>query len=150
MEKSENRTMDEQQEAAMEEKLRDLTGDTEIPPSLEPEAVERLLLEKKMEKAKKYRRRYAGIAAAACLCIAVGAVAVVAQHVNMGGGSPTAGMSGSAQADADSEEAGSSESETVNLSDKIASAKDYDQIYEYIQAEQKQQEKQARMYTDDR
>ncbi|HIZ13187.1 MAG TPA: beta-propeller domain-containing protein [Candidatus Mediterraneibacter stercorigallinarum] len=148
MEKNENRTMDEQREAAMEEKLRDLTGDTEIPPSLEPEAVERLLLEKKKEKAKKYRRRYAGIAAAACLCIAVGAGAVVAQHVNMGGGSPTAGMSGSAQADADSEEAGSSESETVNLSDKIASAKDYDQIYEYIQAEQKQQEKQARMYTD--
>ena len=148
MEKKENRTMDEQREAAMEEKLRDLTGDTQIPPSLEPEAVEKMLLEKKKEKAKKYRRRYAGIAAAACLCLAVGVGAVVAQHAGLGGSSSDRDTSESMQSDADGAEAGSSDSGTVNLSDKIASAKDYDQIYEYIQAEQKQQEKQARMYTD--
>ena len=48
MDKNENRNIDER-EAAMEEKLRDLTGDTQIPPSLEPGAVEKMLQEKKKE-----------------------------------------------------------------------------------------------------
>ena len=141
MDKNENRNIDER-EAAMEEKLRDLTGDTQIPPSLEPGAVEKMLQEKKKEKAKKYRWRYAGIAAAACLCLAVGVTAAVTQRA---GSSGDPHLSGSAQADADSGETGSSDSGGVS---RIASAKDYDQIYAYLQANQKQLEKQARMYSD--
>ena len=48
MNKNENRNIDGR-EAEMEEKLRDLTGDTQVPSSLEPEAVEKMLLEKKRE-----------------------------------------------------------------------------------------------------
>lgn len=147
MDKNENRNMEEY-EAAMEEKLRDLTSDTQVPPSLEPEAVEKLLLEKKKEKTRKYRRRYAGIAAAACLCLAVGVTAVVLQHAGTSDSSADAGAAGGAQTDADSPGAGSNSGGKVSVTDKIALAEDYDQIYEYIQAEQKQQEKQARMYSD--
>ena len=141
MNKNENRNIDGR-EAEMEEKLRDLTGDTQVPSSLEPEAVEKMLLEKKREKAKKYRRRYVGIAAAVCLCLVVGVTAAVTQRAGRSGDS---NLSGSAQADADSEGTSTTAGERVG---RIASAENYDQIYASIQAVQKQQEKQARMYSD--
>lgn len=148
MDKNENRNNIDGQESALEEKLRDLTSDTQVPSSLEPEAVEKLLLEKKKEKQKKYRRRYAGIAAAACLCLAVGVTAAVVQHAGRGDSSGSADTSADARADADSAEAGGSHDGVENLTEQIATAKDYDQIYKYIQAERDQQEKQARMYSD--
>lgn len=141
MDGNENRNTDTQDQ--MEDKLRDLTEDTQIPPSLEPEAVERMLYRKKKEKTKKYRRHYAGIAAAACLCLAVGVAAAVAQNYG-GGSSKEADMAG---ADA-GYKAENSEGREDRAEQAIASAKDYDEIYQYIQAEQKQQEKQARMYSD--
>ena len=61
----------------MEDKLRELTEDTQVPASLEPEQIEKMLLKKKKEKTAKYRRKYAGIAAAACLCLALGAAAAI-------------------------------------------------------------------------
>ena len=61
----------------MEDKLRELTEDTQVPASLEPEQIEKMLLKKKKEKTVKYRRKYAGIAAAACLCLAVGVTAAI-------------------------------------------------------------------------
>ena len=66
------------EEIQMEKMLRDLTDDVQVPPSLEPEAVEEMLLKRKREKKRKsggrYWRKNAGIAAAACLCLAVGIV----------------------------------------------------------------------------
>ena len=134
MDGNEKKKLDTQN--SIEDKLRELTGDTQIPPSLEPEAVEKMLLKKKKEKAKQYFRRYAGVAAAACLCLAVGVTASLVQRYNGGDGSFEA-----------ADTAGSSEKETEVLAGQIVSAKDYDQIYEYIQAEQERQEKQARMYS---
>lgn len=129
----------------MEDKLRELTEDTQVPASLEPEQIEKMLLKKKKEKTARYRRKYAGIAAAACLCLAVG---VTAALIGQRGDDSSSGAEiGSETGNAgEAAEGESTESET-----KIASAADYDQIYDYIQAELKYQEKQAkkqaRMYS---
>lgn len=143
---AENKNRDTGVSDPREEKLRELTEDTQIPASLEPEQVEKMLLKKKKEKAVKYRRRYAGIAAAACLCLAVGAAAAVA---NRTGGDGSTGAVDASGTDSGSVAAGS---ETAETKGKIASAADYDQIYDYIQAgvkyQEKQMDKQARMYSD--
>ena len=131
----------------MEDKLRELTEDTQVPASLEPEQIEKMLLKKKKEKTARYRRKYAGIAAAACLCLAVGVTAALTgqrgDDSSSGAGAeigPGTGNAGEA-----------AEGETTESETKIASAADYDQIYDYIQAELKYQEKQAkkqaRMYS---
>lgn len=129
----------------MEDKLRELTEDTQMPASLEPEQIEKMLLKKKKEKTARYRRKYAGIAAAACLCLAVGVTAALTGQ--RGDDSSSGAEIGSETGNAgEAAEGESTESET-----KIASAADYDQIYDYIQAELKYQEKQAkkqaRMYS---
>ena len=129
----------------MEDKLRELTEDTQVPASLEPEQIEKMLLKKKKEKTARYRRKYAGIAAAACLCLAVGVTAALTGQ--RGDDSSFGAEIGSETGNAgEAAEGESTESET-----KIASAADYDQIYDYIQAELKYQEKQAkkqaRMYS---
>lgn len=129
----------------MEDKLRELTEDTQVPASLEPEQIEKMLLKKKKEKTARYRRKYAGIAAAACLCLAVGVTAALTGQ--RGDDSSSGAEIGSETGNAgEAAEGESTESET-----KIPSAADYDQIYDYIQAELKYQEKQAkkqaRMYS---
>lgn len=129
----------------MEDKLRELTEDTQVPASLEPEQIEKMLMKKKKEKTARYRRKYAGIAAAACLCLAVGVTAALTGQ--RGDDSSSGAEIGSETGNAgEAAEGESTESET-----KIASAADYDQIYDYIQAELKYQEKQAkkqaRMYS---
>ena len=142
----ENKTRDAGVNNPREDKLRELTEDTQIPASLEPEQIEKMLLKKKKEKAAKYRRRYAGIAAAACLCVAAGVTAAVANNVRV---DRSVGTEDSSGADSGSSAAGS---EMAEAEGKIACAADYDQIYDYIQAGLKQQEEQmdmqARMYSD--
>lgn len=142
----ENKTRDAGVNDPREDKLRELTEDTQIPASLEPEQIEKMLLKKKKEKAAKYRRRYAGIAAAACLCVAAGVTAAVANNVRV---DRSAGTEDSSGAGSGSSVAGS---EMAAAEGKIACAADYDQIYDYIQAGLKQQEEQmdmqARMYSD--
>lgn len=142
----ENKTRDAGVNDPREDKLRELTEDTQIPASLEPEQIEKMLLKKKKEKAAKYRRRYAGIAAAACLCVAAGVTAAVANNVRV---DRSAGTEDSSGAGSGSSAAGS---EMAEAEGKIACAADYDQIYDYIQAGLKQQEEQmdmqARMHSD--
>ena len=142
----ENKTRDAGVNDPREDKLRELTEDTQIPASLEPEQIEKMLLKKKKEKAAKYRRRYAGIAAAACLCVAAGVTAAVANNVRV---DRSAGTEDSSGAGSGSSAAGS---EMAEAEGKIACAADYEQIYDYIQAGLKQQEEQmdmqARMYSD--
>ena len=138
------------EEIQVEEMLRDLTDDVQVPPSLEPEAVEEMLLKRKREKKRKsggrYWRKNAGIAAAACLCLAVGIVAAV----NFGGlgnlvsGTADQAVSGKNSASESSmAEAGGTEDGTV---ESMVTAADYDEIYDYIQEGVKQQEKQARLF----
>ena len=124
----------------IEERIRELTHDIKVPDSLEPEAVEKLLEQEKRERVRKHRWKYAGIGAAACLCLAVG-VGAVLWHGGTGsrGGEDYAADSSEAAAGGQTE-SGSGKSAV------IASAEDYDQIYEYIQREQQEVEKQTRQY----
>lgn len=138
------------EEIQTEELLRDLTDDIQVPPSLEPEAVEELLRKRKREKKRKsggrHWRKTAGIAAAACLCLAVGIVAAV----NFGGlgnfisgTADQAAQEKSAAAQSGAAQAGGTEDGTV---ESMVAAADYDEIYDYIREGVKQQEKQARMF----
>ena len=72
--------MDESQTERVEQILRKMTDDVEIPESLEPNAVESKLKARQKAKKKTFVRRYAGIAAAACICLVVGAASVM--HMN--------------------------------------------------------------------
>lgn len=124
----------------IEERIRELTRDIKVPDSLEPEAVEKLLEREKRERVRRYRWKYAGIGAAACLCLAVG-VGAVLWH----GGTGSRGGEDYA-ADSSEAAAGGQTESSSGKSAVIASAEDYDQIYEYIQREQQEVEKQTRQY----
>lgn len=114
-------------EKNLEELIRNMAEDTGIPATIHPDAVEKRLEAAKREKHLKNRRKYIAIAAA-CLCIAVG---IGGSYLYYGYGD--AGMSDMTSGTA-SDASGSA----------VASAKDYDEIYEYIQAEQRQAGIQAR------
>lgn len=109
-----------------------MNEDVEVPASLKPEAVEKMLRERQREKRKKYRVKYAGIAAAACLCLAAGITAVR----GVGENNPV-------QSDMSGEGASSSEG---GAGSKIVSAGGYDELYEYLQ---KQQDRDLSMYSRD-
>lgn len=121
-------TLTEQEEKELEKHLRSLTEDTPIPETLQPKSVERLLEKRKKERKGKLRRYLAG-AAAACLCLAVG---IPAGYVLMreSGAMPGTGPGSDMQSTA-SDAATPESSET---SPRIASARDYDEIYDYIEA----------------
>lgn len=123
----------------IEEKICELARDTEVPASLEPEAVEKLLEQEKRERVRRYRWKYAGIGAA-CLCLAVG-VGAVLWHGGTGSRAGEDYVTDSSEAVAGGQDESGSGKSAV-----IASAEDYDQIYEYIQREQQETEKQTRQY----
>lgn len=123
----------------IEEKICELARDTEVPASLEPEAVEKLLEQEKRERVRRYRWKYAGIGAA-CLCLAVG-VGAVLWHGGTGSRGGEDYVTDSSEAVAGGQDESGSGKSAV-----IASAEDYDQIYEYIQREQQEVEKQTRQY----
>lgn len=123
----------------IEEKICELALDTEVPASLEPEAVEKLLEQEKRERVRRYRWKYAGIGAA-CLCLAVG-VGAVLWHGGTGSRAGEDYVTDSSEAVAGGQDESGSGKSAV-----IASAEDYDQIYEYIQREQQETEKQTRQY----
>lgn len=124
--------LNDKSEEQFEEKLRQQTENVEVPESLSPGNIEKMLNEKASKK--RSRRPVYTIAAAAACCIIV--VGIAAFGGRMQDTSDTAESSGSqdtqiAKAD---EDGGRTPSMGEN---KIASAKDYDEIYEYIKAEQK-------------
>lgn len=124
----------------IENEIRDLTDDIEVPPSLEPEAVENLLRERARGKRKAYRWKYAGIAAAACLCVVIGITAVLTGGIGGGAGNDTGAGDESM---VEKGETGSAAEDGYGVSE-LATAADYDEIYEYIEAEQKYMKKQAK------
>ena len=136
MDERKNYSQEESGEENMVRRLRSMTDDTQVPPSLEPEAVEQMLNKRKKEKGRRYRWRYVAGAAAACVCLAVG---ITAGYFASGhGGDSGDGAQSAASAD---EAAGEEQAD-----DYLATAKDYEQIYDYIQEERKQAERQARSY----
>ena len=112
----------EDREKNLEELIRNMAEDTGIPASIHPDAVEKRLEAKKKEKHLKNRRKYIAAAAAACLCIVMGI-----------GGSYLYYSHERAQVPDMTSGTASEVSKSV-----IASARNYDEIYEYIQTERKQ------------
>lgn len=106
------------EEEKLEAKLRQMTDDVEIPDSLKPENMERLLEGKGNKKRFKWRSAYTVTAAAACCMIVIGIAA-------FGGGQGK-----------ENKVAQDRESASLNVGG-IATAKDYNEIYKYIQAYEK-------------
>ena len=129
-------------EQKTEDTLREMAEDVEIPQSITPEAVEAALEERKRKQRwSKFRKTgWKYLAAAACLCLAVG-IPLGYQALNRDGAaydsaperneSMTASSAESAD-NADEQKAG----EEGSGENRIASAKDYDEVYGYIEARQ--------------
>ena len=137
----------------IEAAVKEIMSDVDVPSSLEPEAIEKMLEKRQKERSRKYRWKYAGIAAAACLCLAVGITAGV-RYGNSGNNAGTATEGSSADRSAlETAESEGNVSDTASSGTasgegtQIASAKDYDEIYEYVSESQKEMEKQARAYS---
>lgn len=103
-------------EEEIKDKIMRSAEDIEVPDSLKPENIEKKLAQKK----KKRIPVYGMIAAAACCCLVVGAAALSGR-----------GIVGEKKAQEVTEETRDTATGAV-LS--LASAKDYEQIYEYVQA----------------
>ena len=102
-----------------------MSEDTEIPDSLRPENIEKMLEGKKQKR--HFRPYQAGLVAAACVAVVAGAI--VWQQGKMHNGS----------SDSSNMAAGNTESRTGNKisnSKKIRTAKSYEEIYQYIERAQ--------------
>jgi len=115
--------LSEQEEKQTEEKIRQRAEDVEIPASLEPEAVEKMLETRKKKKSKSYRWKHVSAAAAACVCLVVGAVGYGNMHEGKSDRSETA-------ADGKMDE--------KQNPGKIPLAKNYDEIKTYLKENEKQ------------
>lgn len=137
-------------EKDIEEQLKSQAEEVKIPDSLKPENIEKMLNEK-AEKKRKLKPAYAIAAAAACCVIVVGiAVAGGGIKGNQDKSQNADMLVSDAEADSADDSTqiqGETESGTqaggdaVSVDKKIASAKDYDEIFKYITAEKKNQEK---------
>lgn len=124
-------------------KILDETKDVQVPESLHPEAVEKMLEEKykgqqeqsTVNQTAKRRRVLYGAALAACLCVAVGIAAV--QSGFFDGGLIQNDIAVKSQQSSAGENA---KKASTGKTTQIASAKDYDEIYDYLQEEKKEQE----------
>ena len=134
----------EDREKKLEELIRSMAEDTGIPASIHPDAMEKKLEAVKTAKKRKLRRAYIAAAAAACLCVAVG---LAGGYTHFFSGNPGAADMSSGSADSAAGAGGSEDAGTANSASAgaeisgenlIASAEDYDEIYEYIQAEREQ------------
>lgn len=105
------------------EKLRELTENVKIPPSLEPECVEERLASRKCRK--RFPGYRAALVAAACLCLVFGGAIGYGVLTGKQGGEEA--LSGTMTAE---HTAGS----TAGTTEQIQAAGDYDEIYDAIEA----------------
>ena len=111
-------------EEEIKDKIMRSAEDIEVPDSLKPENIEKKLAQKK----KKRTPVYGMIAAAACCCLVVGAAALSGR-----------GIVGEKEV----QEVHRKKLRTIQRPGRVlslASAKDYDQIYEYVQAAAEEEE----------
>lgn len=94
--------------------IKEETKDVALPEPLQREKIEALLQGKKQ---KKWKPSYTFVAAAACCCILIGAIAIPA-----------------IKSDNASDQDAGEMTESVNKGSEIAAAADYDEIFEYMQA----------------
>lgn len=129
----------------IEKKIREQSEATEIPKALKPESIEKLLEERSRGNGRqgngqtKGTRRWKpvyGLAAAACCVIIIGAAAA-GVHFGAGGGETTKPAVAEDTADravSGSSDKEKSEKQTASGS-QIVSARDYDEVYDYLKAE---------------
>ena len=143
---------EEQFEKRLKDRAEKETENLEIPESLKPENMEKMLEEKKGTR-RSWRPLYTVSAAAACCVLILGIAAgnhFRQQTAMMAGDSAAEGRADSGQTAADGKDSKADKEGKKGLSvsadKKIVSAKDYDEIYQYIEAEKGSQGVQARNY----
>ena len=121
-----------QEEERLEEQIHQMTEEEKIPESLKPDNIGKLLEKQKSKKIFHWRPAYT-IAAAACSVLIIGLAALggVLQKNNGSAGGQAALTDSTGEKKAES---------AVSADGVIASAKDYDEVYKYIEAERKHNE----------
>lgn len=117
------------EEKELKKLIREQAEEMKVPATLEPENVMRQLEEKAKKRKRAYYKKL--MAAAACCAVIVGVGAVGVSDFSGGQGKGTAGK---AAAEKETEGAGG-----IVKAEAIATAKDYDQIYDCIEVENKRQ-----------
>lgn len=120
------------EQTEVQEKIRELTDDIQIPSSLEPEQIEKMLSGRKKKRRRKYIGIYSGVAAAACICLAVGVMGYQ--------GEKSTGLQENSQKEENME--------TDSLTSQIRTAEDYEEIYNYIREQKKAEERMTTSYSD--
>ncbi len=135
-----NNIGNEAEEKKMEDLLQESAKDTEIPDSLLPGEIEKKILERERIRKKRRRRRILSgtVAAGLCLVAGISGYFLITDHTgDMRSGTSEQSVSASSEA-ANPDGSGTDESSvTAGISETnlLATAEDYDEIYEYIQAE---------------
>ena len=112
------------EEQAVEDRIREMTDDVEIPESLKPGNIEKMLTEKGGKKPFRWKAAYSVVAAAACCVIVVG---IAAFGGGLGGHENNSETSSSSSADAGRTSEAKADKAAPGTGDTvIASAKDYD------------------------
>lgn len=114
--------------------LREEADKIEVPDKLKPERIELMLREHTEQKVKRWKPIYTAIAAACCAVI-VGGTAVGVQLDKKSDSNYTASSK---------EKTKSKNTEKAAAGTQIASAKDYDEVYDYVKAQEESQSVQAR------
>lgn len=114
--------------------LREEADKIEVPDKLKPERIELMLREHTEQKIKRWKPIYTAIAAACCAVI-VGGTAVGVQLDKKSDSNYTASSK---------EKTKSKNMEKAAAGTQIASAKDYDEVYDYVKAQEESQSVQAR------
>lgn len=128
---TENEEPDKELRNHLEEEIQQMTGDVEIPDSLRPENMEKLLEGKNTGKRPRRRVTYT-LAAAACCLLVIG-IAVLGRE--MGGHDQSHSFSSKSAETQKHKKIQDSNASSSKVG--IATANDYDQIYKYIQAYKK-------------
>lgn len=126
----------DEQNKELEKDIREEADKVEVPESLSPERIELMLSERAEKKIKRWKPMYTAVAAACCVLV-VGSVAFGTQQNKIKDSDSvyTASSKDDVEAEMQSKAAESS---------PIATAKDYDEIYDYVKAQEDSQSVQAR------
>ena len=140
---NQNKDKNEINEELVEKRIRQQTEKIEVPESLCPESIEKLLQEKKQESEKtgkkQVRRKYGyTVAVVVCCALAVGVAVWSRSGHSEEKTVQTADMAGNSEKQkTENSENGSAAADSSErcAETKIASAKDYDEIYQYLREE---------------
>ncbi len=135
-----NHIADEHQEdeknRELEKDIREEADKVEVPEALRPEQIEVMLLERTEKKIKRWKPIYTAVAAACCVLVVGGAVFGTQQNRTKDSDSVYTASS--------KEDAATEKQNKTAESNLIATAKDYDEIYDYVKAQEDSQSVQAR------